>query len=163
MNWKLSHRADQKARVIADRHYNRQSIGSPQFVPPGRCLILLSMDEKAFWVSSFPFAEYVKHEWAGAWICSAFRNESDILSSLLIREAISVTRKYWGDAPPLGMVTFVDRKKVRKKRDFGRCFIKAGFQLVGETKVNKLLAFQLLPEDMPEPQTAVNQQIKLFI
>jgi len=27
--WQLSHRADPKARDIADRHYNRQKIGTP--------------------------------------------------------------------------------------------------------------------------------------
>ena len=30
---------------------------------------------KALWVTSFPFAQYVRHQWAGAWVCSAFRNE----------------------------------------------------------------------------------------
>jgi hypothetical protein len=59
--WKLSNRADPKARVLADRHYNRQKIGTPQFVPPGRCLVLLGRREKAFWVTSWPFAQYVKH------------------------------------------------------------------------------------------------------
>ncbi len=39
MIWHISHRADPFARDIADRHYNRQKIGSPQFVPPGRCLV----------------------------------------------------------------------------------------------------------------------------
>lgn len=37
--WALSHRADARALPIADRHYNRQKIGSPQFVPPGRCVV----------------------------------------------------------------------------------------------------------------------------
>lgn len=149
--WHLSHRADQRARVIADRHYNRQKIGSPQFVPPGRCLVLLTENADAFWVTSFPFAEYVKHAWAGAWICSAFRNESPILSSDLIREAVAITRAKW-EAPELGMVTFVDPKKVRHKRDFGRCYRKAGFKECGRTK-GGLIALQLLPQDMPAPHS----------
>ncbi len=66
MLWHLSHRADQWAVAIADRHYNRQKPGTPQFVPPGRCVVLLTPDADAFWVSSWPFAEYVRHEWAGA-------------------------------------------------------------------------------------------------
>ncbi len=37
--WHLSDRADPAARVIADRHYSRQKPGTPQFVPPGRCLV----------------------------------------------------------------------------------------------------------------------------
>jgi len=65
--WQLSHRADPKARDIADRHYNRQKIGTPQFVPPGRCLVLFgeSATGRALWITSWPFAEYVRHAWAG--------------------------------------------------------------------------------------------------
>ena len=83
MRWMESHRADPVARAIADRHYNRQKPGTPQFVPPGRCLVLVTDDESAFWITSWPFAEYVKHQWGGAWLCSAFRNEGDYLSSEL--------------------------------------------------------------------------------
>ena len=146
--WRLSHRADPRACAIADRHYNRQKIGSPQFVPPGRCIVLLDHDG-ALWVTSWPFAEYVKHAWAGAWVNSLFRNESRWLSSLLIREAVSITRSIW-DPPPLGLVTFVDAAKVRRKRDPGYCYLKAGFTVAGKT-VGGLVALQLLPADMPEP------------
>jgi hypothetical protein len=148
MLWHLSHRADRRALPIADRHYNRQKIGTPQFVPPGRCLVLLTKDADALWVSSWPFAEYVKHEWAGAWMCSCFRNESLHLSSELIRQAVAVTRWKWPLVPPLGMVTFVDPTKVRRKRDFGRCYLRAGFVNVGKTK-GDLVALQLSPDRMP--------------
>lgn len=147
--WVLSHRADREAVAIADRHYNRQKVGSPQFVPPGRCVVLKSVCGKALWVTSWPFAKYVKHEWAGAWVNSLFRNEGQphLVSSELILEAIAVTRSIW-EPPPLGMVTFVDAGKTRKKRDPGRCYRKAGFKHVGFTK-GGLWAFQLLPEQMP--------------
>ena len=65
MIWEISHRADRDARVIADRHYNRQSVGAANFVPPGRCLVLKSANRDAFWVTSWPYAQYVKHAWAG--------------------------------------------------------------------------------------------------
>lgn len=147
--WKLSHRADPEARVIADRHYNRQKIGTPQFVPPGRCMVLKR--EGCFWVTSFPFAQYVKHEWAGAWVCSAFRRERGPLASDLIKEAVALTVQFhlnkpsWvKDAlPALGMVTFIDEAKVRDKPDFGRCYKLAGFEVVGRTKKDNLLALRL--------------------
>lgn len=161
-HWTISHRADKEALPIADRHYNRQKPGTPQFVPPGRCCVLLTADKKALWVSSWPLAEYVKHEWAGAWVCSCFRNESETLSSLLIMEAVAVTRWVWGDAPPLGMVTFVDMTKVRKKRDFGRCYRKAGWKVCGETK-GGLLALQLKPDEMPEPREPRGAQMRLSV
>ncbi len=160
--WCMSHRFDRPARELADRHYNRQTIGSPQFAPPGRCLVLLTDCARAFWVTSWPFAEFTKHQWAGAWLCSAFRSEGAGRASDLIRAAVSATQAHFGDAPALGMVTFIDRSKVRptrvRGRDvFGWTWLKAGFEQVGETQ-GGLLAFQLLPADMPPPsgQAAVN-------
>ena len=162
MRWKKSHRFDNQSRIIADRHYNRQKVGTAQFVPPGRCVVLRS-DEGggALWVTSWPFAEYVRHAWAGAWVNSCFRNEGAGLSSELIREAIAATRYYWQDIPELGMITFVDAGKVRRKRDPGRCYIRAGFKHIGETK-GGLLTFQLLPEEMPEAMAPLNGQLALF-
>jgi hypothetical protein len=151
--WYESHRADKLALPLADRHYNRQKPGSPQFVPPGRCTVLLTGCQKAVWITSWPFAEYVKHAWAGAWVNSLFRNEGAGLSSELIREAIAVTRFYWPQPPELGIITFVHEKKTEKRRskhvEPGQCYRKAGFKHVGFTKAG-LWAFQMLPEDMPE-------------
>jgi len=110
------------------------------------------------WVTSWPFAEYVRHAWAGAWVNSLFRNESSVLSSLLIREAVAATRMIWSDTPPLGIVTFVDANKVRHKRDPGRCYRKAGWTHVGHTQ-SGLLAFQLLPDEMPEPAMPMGYQL----
>lgn len=151
--WWLSHRADPLAAALADRHYNRQKIGSPQFVPPGSCLVLLSDDRRAFWVTSYPKAEYVRHAWAGAWMCSAFRSEGAGCASELIRMAVAATRAHYGEPPPLGMVTFVDREKVRPTMVRGRSvwgwtYRKAGFTEAGETK-GGLLALQLSPDAMP--------------
>ena len=106
MIWSLSDRADPDCLPLADRHYNRQTPGSPQFVPPGRCLVLKAPE--AVWVTSWPFAEYVKHAWAGAMVNSLFRKEGDGLASDYIRDACAVTRAHWPDLPALGMVTFVD-------------------------------------------------------
>lgn len=149
--WVRAHRFDVATRLIADRHYNRQKIGSPQFVPPGRCLVMRTMTADAFWVTSWPFAEFTKHDWPGAWICSAFRNEGDYLSSDLIRAAVSHTRAKWEPPADLGMVTFVDERKTRPKRDPGYCYLMAGFKRVGRTK-GGLVALQMLPDEMPEPE-----------
>jgi hypothetical protein len=160
-HWQLSHRADRRALPLADRHYNRQKPGTPQFVPPGRCIVLLTNGADALWVSSWPFAEYVKHEWAGAWLCTMFRNESAILSSTLIREAVAITRGIWTNPPPLGMVTFVDPTKIKHKRDFGRCYRRAGFREVGKTR-GGLIALQILPDEMPAPAFVQSNQLELY-
>ncbi len=159
MLWKPSHRADPPAVALADRHYSRKRPGTPQFVSPGRCLVFLTESKDALWVSSWP--EYVKHDWPGSWMCSIFRNEGDVLSSRLIREAVAATRWNWPDVPALGMVTFVDRAKTKPKRDPGYCFQCAGFSVVGKTR-GGLVVLQLLPEDMPEPEPPLGAQLRLF-
>jgi hypothetical protein len=163
MNWQLSYRADPIARQIADRHYNRQKIGHPQFVPPGRCLVLLGIDGVSLWVTSWPFAEHVKHDWAGAWINSCFRRESGPVASDLIREALAATASFWTDAPRIGckhcgetvcMVTFIDASKVKRKRDPGRCYIKAGFRRCTATTQGGLVVVHIGPENMPQKMAA---------
>lgn len=158
MHWQLSNRADRRALPLADAHYNRQKPGTPQFVPPGRCIVLLTEGADALWVSSWPFAQYVKHAWAGAWVCSCFRNESSILSSALIVEALAVTRWVWGDAPELGMITFVDAAKTLPKDKPGWCYRKAGFRHVGFTQ-GGLWALQRL--DMPPAAPPIGAQLEL--
>lgn len=170
MLWEMSHRAALRSRVIADRHYNRQKIGTPQFVPPGRCLVLHAetLTGKALWITSWPFAEWVKHDWAGAWICSAFRNEGAAPASELIRQAVSATLAHFGEPPELGMVTFIDCDKVkpimvRGKPTWGWTWKRVGFREVGQTRQAGLLALQLLPHDMPPPVYATNGQQRLIL
>jgi len=150
MRWHKSWRADPVARRIADGHYSRQKVGADQFVQPGRCVVLV-IPEVAYWVTSWPLPQYVKHAWPNAWSCAAFRNLRHCSicgrpavcpdhptaptrtlhrSSDLILSAIAATRFYW-TPPPVGMITFVDETKVCHKRDPGRCFLKAGFHRAG--------------------------------
>lgn len=167
MIWQLSHRAEPFARDIADRHYNRQKIGTPQFVPPGRCLVLTAQTDsgRALWITSWPFAEYVKHDWAGVWVCSAFRNEGAGIASEMIRDALAATRAYWPEIPALGMITFLDRDKVkptmvRGEKHWGWTWERAGFAYAGETK-GGLMALQLTPNGMPDPVPALGSQLAL--
>jgi hypothetical protein len=116
----------------------------------------------AYWVTSWPFAEYTKHAWAGAWICSAFRREGgDMLASDMIREAVAATRWRWPEVPDLGMVSFVDATKVRRKRDAGRCFLRAGFERVGMTG-SGLIALRLAPDQMPDAEAPIHAGEMLF-
>lgn len=148
MIWELSHRADPAVVPIADRHYNRQKPGTPQFVPPGRCLVLRAGSDDqlrtpdsggAFWVTSWPFAEYVNHAWPGAWVCSAFRNEGAGVASEMIVEAVQATVARWPEAPAEGFVSFIDPSKVRPsmirgRKTWGQSWFRAGFEHVGYSK-----------------------------
>lgn len=162
MRWRISNRADPITRAIADRHYSRQKPGSLQFVPPGRCLVLRTESGDAFWVTSWPFAEFVKHRWAGAWVCSAFRNESPHLSSELIQEAVAATRWYFDTVPAQGFITFVDASKVRHKRDPGRCYVRAGWMYAGHTK-GGLIALTLLAGQCGPAQAPLGANIELAL
>lgn len=168
MIWRESHRADPRAAAVADRHYSRQKIGTPQFVPPGRCLVLYAETEghAAYWVTSWPFAEYVKHRWPGAWVCSAFRNEGAGRGIEMIRQAVAATVHNYGEIPQLGMVTFVNPKcvaptMVRGNPVWGWTFLKAGFRPDGMTK-GGLHALRLWPENMPPPDNSYRAAVSLF-
>ena len=160
--WRLSHRFDPAAVAIADRHYSRQKPGTPQFMPPGRCLVLLAdtADGRALWGSSWPLAKYTQHAWAGAWICSLFRNEGAALSSEMIRQAVAATRAHFGEPPQLGIVTFVQPAAIRSTNP-GYCFLKAGWRRVGKTK-GGLPVLQQPPHEMPPPAVAVGAQSDLL-
>ncbi len=160
--WWKSDRCDPDGRPIADRHYNRQSIGAPNFVPPGRCLVLKRLG--ALWVTSWPFAEFVNHAWGGAWVNSMFRKECEGVASAMIREAVAATRAVW-PTPELGMVTFIDPvhvapRKIRGRQTWGHSYFEAGFVHVGYTK-SGLWAMQMFPTAMPEPLAANVPQLNL--
>lgn len=128
--WCTTHRQDQQIRALADRHYSRQSPGSPQFAPPGEGLFLISRCGCAAWV-------VVRNFFAGQrrWRCTLFRNEGRALSSDLIREATERTRAWWPShydvLPTEPLTTEVDPRRVRSKRDPGWCFLRAGWRRVG--------------------------------
>lgn len=159
MIWQRSHRFDKRAVALADRHYNRQKPGTPQFMPPGSCRVLVANNNKAVFGLSFPKAEFVKHAWPGAWICSIFRNEdAGPLASQMIRDALAIFQNDY-ELPAIGCVTFVDPKKVpgilcRGERVKGFCFMRAGFRAVGETK-GGLIAWQLSAGEMPAKASLV--------
>ncbi len=95
---------------------------------------------------------------------SLFRREDGPVASDLITAATAATRAHWPDLPDLGIVSFVDPDKTRRKRDPGRCYRRAGWTHVGHT-AGGLLTFQLLPEDFPPPvpaQPAHTDQLDLF-
>jgi hypothetical protein len=149
MHWLRVHQAHPGARRLADRHYSRKAAGTGRIMPPGRSLILVTVAHDAVWGVSWPV--YALSDWSrDAWVCTIFRNEGGILSSILVREAVAVMRFVWGEPPANGCVTFVDPGRTRRKRDPGRCFRRAGFAVAGETATG-LIVLRLSGEAMPEP------------
>lgn len=161
MTWVISYRADPGARALADRHYSRQSPGAAQFVAPGSPVVLRSACGRAVWVTLAQSPEFIGHSWPDAWNNTLFRNEGAGLSSDLIREAIAATLAEWPVPLDGGVVTFVDAAKIKRKRDPGRCYLRAGFRNVGRT-AGGLHVLQLLPVDMPRPRPAIGSQSRMF-
>lgn len=123
-----SHRADPELCMLADRHYTRQKIGSPQFMPPGRTLVLRDAAGTAVfgWLWCLPGLRYDKQE---GYCCTIFRNESRRRSSELILEAETAAVNKWGRNR---MFTYVDASKVTSSNP-GYCFKMAGWRFIGKS------------------------------
>lgn len=161
MRWRLSHRYDPPAVAIADRHYNRQTPGAPQFVPPGRCLVLLGPG--ALWVSSWQ--AHVRHAYPGAWVNSLFRNETrEALSSELITEAVAATVWRWGPPPAVAypFITFIDPDEIRSTNP-GYCYLKAGWERIGVTCYAHLIVLGLRADRFPAAEPPAGAQYLLEV
>lgn len=128
--WQVVTRCDARARLLADRHYSRQTPGAQEFMANGKTLVMITEDGRAVWGA----IENRPPNPPGAaprWRVSIFRNEGAGLSSDLIREATDKTLEYWsrhyGGTPRAPLTTEINPEKVRHKRDPGRCFRKAGW------------------------------------
>ena len=91
---------------------------------------------------------------------SLVRRETGERASDRIRDAVAASRAHYGPPPPLGLGSFVDAGEVRRKRDPGRCYLRAGFEHDGATE-GGLLAFRMPPEAMPAPSRAVGDQLRI--
>lgn len=91
----------------------------------GKTLVMLTADGLAVWGA----IENLDPVGNLRWRCSIFRNTGPFRSSNL--EATARTYVYWerhyGGLPVVGLTTEVDPEKTRRKRDPGRCFLRAGW------------------------------------
>lgn len=123
--------------ALADAHYSRETHGSPQCAPPGELVLLRNAaGTVAFgWVKS----KYKRADGEEGVCCFLFCKEGGARrASEIILEAERFAVERWGATRAF---TYVNPKKVRHKRDPGRCFIKAGWRKV---RVNKkgLIVFE---------------------
>lgn len=136
--WLVTHKGDRSCRLLADRHYSRQTVGSPQFCRPGRNLVLRTAAGDAVWVTW----DGIRDDGLRAWECTIFRNESPATSSGMIREAVAATLAEWGEPPPDGLITYVKAAAIRSTNP-GCCFKRAGWRRIGESKRRGLILLQL--------------------
>jgi len=151
MLWRRTWVRDPHARALADRHYNRRSVGAAEFCPPGVRLVLVTAGYRALWVSHRAIDPRYRADRLDAWFCTTFRNESSRLASVLIRQAIEATLDAWSDVPipPDGFMTYIDERKVACPSGglpYGWTFRAVGFEEAGRTRARDLLRLRLAPE-----------------
>lgn len=129
--WVVVPKFDRGACLLADRHYSRRKVGSPQFMPPGQTLVLRGRDDAAVfgWWRPHPSSGLKAMNGLDGWTCTIFRNEGPRLSSELILEAENelALRHECG---PSGFITYVWVAKVQS-RNPGYCYLKAGYTKTG--------------------------------
>jgi hypothetical protein len=144
-HWYGVSKCDPRAVILYSRHYSskkgKKTIKDWRahgITPNGESITLITSDASALFV----WLKQQKRDDGQAGVnCAVFRNEGDQLSSTLILEAEQFA---WGRWQGERLFTFVDPGEVRRKRDPGRCFIKAGWKRCGTTP-RGLLIFEKYP------------------
>jgi hypothetical protein len=112
------------------RHYSAYRYADKRerklFCGPGLKIVLLTLDNKALFV----WRKFIDGSGQEGVNCAVFRNEGDIQSSVLIKEAVSICRRHWPDER---LYTYVNSKKIRSTNP-GYCFQVAGWKKCGKTK-----------------------------
>jgi hypothetical protein len=118
---------------LADGHYSRRTVGSPQFMPPGQTLVLLTPDCLAVfgWWRPDPRSGIVAMNKLDGWTCTIFRNTGPVLSSELILAAESELMGRY-ECGPDGLLTYVWDRKVASPNP-GYCFKRAGWKAIGRS------------------------------
>jgi hypothetical protein len=139
------------AARLADGHYSRRTIGSPQFMPPGQTLVLVTPDELAVfgWWRPDPSSGIVAMNGLDGWTCTIFRNTGPTLSSELILAAErELLARY--DCGPDGLLTYVWDRRVRSVNP-GFCFKSAGWKAIGRSADGRKTLLQKLVTPIPAP------------
>ena len=140
---------DPDALALYLRHYSarkyRDGRRRTRFVGPGSYVVLVTPDLGALFV----WRRFIDDLDDGSGVrqagvsCGCFRNESSALSSGLILAAEPFAWTKWPAEHRL--YTLVNPRKVRHKRDPGRCFRKAGWHPCGWSKTGKLILEKMKP------------------
>ena len=144
--WLPCSRRDPRAIALYFRHYSsakggrKTSCYQAGFTGQGQTMVLLTdrCDALFAWVRQM----IPRMDGQTGVNCTVFRNEGSVLSSELIREADELAWQRWPNEPR--HFTYVDSGAVRRKRDPGRCFVKAGWTRLKERSGRGLVILELL-------------------
>jgi hypothetical protein len=138
---------DPRAFALFEKHYSyrpyqdgRRRYGYRNrflIAGPGEKMVLLTTSCDALFV----WRKFQSADGQQGVNCAVFRNESPLLSSMLVLEA---EQRAWQRWPGERLYTYVDPKSV-KSRNPGYCFICAKWRRCGVTKARRLLILEKQP------------------
>jgi hypothetical protein len=128
VTWARVTKFDPACAALADRHYSRRKVGSPQFMPPGETIVLYQPGAVFGWWRPHPRSGIKQMNGLDGWTCTIFRNETEQLSSAMILDA----ERFITDCGPSGLITYVFDKKIRSTNP-GACFKVAGYRRTGRS------------------------------
>lgn len=133
--WWVTKDGDHDCLELYERHYSAYKYADGRkrllFVGPGEKLVLRTESADAFFV----WRRFIDDSGQQGVNCAAFRNESQHLSSELIRQADAIADEVWACRRHY---TYVDSQKVAS-RNPGFCFLAAGWRRCGNTKGGLLI------------------------
>ncbi|MBO4228062.1 hypothetical protein [Bradyrhizobium neotropicale] len=141
--WRQVTKFDPAACALADRHYSRRKVGSPQFMPPGQTFVLMTPGNDAVfgWWRPHPRSGITPMNGLVGWTCTIFRNESRFRSSDLILAAEEFLVRTKVGVGPAGFITYVWDKRVTSANP-GYCFKIAGWKRTGKSADGKKTLLQ---------------------
>lgn len=132
MTWVVVPKFDRRAAALADGHYSRRKVGSPQFMPPGQTLVLLSTDglQVFGWWRPHPRSGIRAMNGLDGWTCSIYRRVAgERASSAILAAELALVESGRGCGPD-GLLTYVWDAKVASANP-GYCFKVAGYHVAG--------------------------------
>jgi hypothetical protein len=130
--WWLTKDSDLDCAELYERHYSRYQYAdgrardNDQLVGPGEKVVLRTERADAMFV----WRVFIDDSGQNGVNCAVFRNESEHVSSELIRQADAIADCLW---PNRRHYTYVDPAKIASTNP-GFCFIVAGWRRCGRTK-----------------------------
>ncbi len=125
---------DKRALAMYLRHYSRKRYTNSRkvknFMGTGEKIVLVLPDYTALFCWLY---ERFRRDNQQGLNCTIFRNESNYLSSELIKEAEVWAYERWGMKR---LYTFVNANKIQSSNP-GFCFLKAGWRKCGISKIHK--------------------------
>lgn len=140
---------DVRLRPFFERHYSARPKKARHYknwrriCAPGEHMILITSgcDALLVWTK-----EKIRRDGQTGINCSVFRNESIILSSKLIAEAVELAWQKW---PQERLFTYVNPTKI-KSTNPGYCFLQAGWKRLNGTSPKGLIILEILPNSVEE-------------